>query len=350
VTIDDHGSAWLHASQFAAGMFAQGPLTQPPPPTGSLAPPPAPDLPVEAERPATDEQEPPAAHSAQHAQPTQPAQHAQPAQPANGVHLPEATQQPTEPVPLGAHLADGLRAEMLALLGRAGGQLQAVFDAYRAGATDPDAIVAAGAVPTEGAAADLLLRIRSILGELTAGPAGHARGAAGTIRTLLRAADLSRAARQYLTELRGQLLDQAESDVQNTQELALLEANSVVLQRALRTANGVAVHTYPHYWRHPYDVETNRRLLKIAPLSLGGWQQVLDQSQAAGTPEEPVLLRVYVAQDLAATERTFRRLLQAADHTRSTGDGGWFATTLEFLDEIARAIGVEIKAGTEPAL
>jgi hypothetical protein len=245
--------------------------------------------------------------------------------------------------PLGSHLADGLRTEMLALLGRAGGQLQAVFDAYRAGATSPDAVAASGAVPTDGVAADLLLRIRSILGELTAGPAGHTRGTAGTIRTLLRAPDLSREARQYLTELRGKLLDQAESELQNAQELALLEANSGVLQRALRTANAVAVHTYPHYWRHPHAVETNRRLLKIAPLSLGGWQQVLDQAQAAGTPEEPVLLRVYVTQDPAAAERTFRRLLQAADHTRSTGDGDWFATTLEFLNAGADVLRVRAR-------
>jgi hypothetical protein len=318
-------------------MFAQGPISQPPPPTGSLAPPPAPDLPVESGRSAAEQ--PPAA-----------GQPAQQVQPANGSR-PSAPPPPaTESVPLGVDLGEGLRTEMLALLSRAGGQLQAVFDAFRAGAASPAAIVAAGAVPSEGAATDLMLRIRTILGEPVADSGGHARAAAGTIRTLLRAPDLSREARRYLTELRTTLLDVAGTDVHTSQEQAVLEANSVVLQRELRTANGVAVHTYPHYWRHPYAVETNRRLLRIGTMSQSGWQQVLDQAQAAGTPEDPVLLRVYVSQDVATAEQAFRRLLQAADHTRTPDDDGWYATTLEFLDEIARALGIGIKAGSEPAL
>src|SRR5947208_1884369 len=112
VTIDDHSAAWLHTSPFAAGKFAQGPLTQPPPPTGSLAPPPAPDLPIDAQRPTAEQ--PPAA--------------AEQAPPANGTRPAEAAPPPSTSTapPLGTHLAEGLRTELLALLGRAGGQLQAV--------------------------------------------------------------------------------------------------------------------------------------------------------------------------------------------------------------------------------
>jgi hypothetical protein len=346
VTIDDQ-SAVLHTSPFAAGMFPSGPLTQPPPPTGSLAPPPAPELPADDERPAGASQHA-VADAAAETTAAETTVAETPAEPAVAETATEAeTSDGAWPV-LGLHLSDGLRTEMLALLGRSGGQLRAVFDAYRSGTTTPAAIVAAGAVATEDVAAELVLCIRTVLGEPWTASPGRARTVAGTVRTLLRVPDLSREARRHLTDLRGQLLDAAESELGKAQEQQRLDANSVVLQRELRTVHGVSVHTYPHYWRHPSQPDTNRRMVKIATMSHGGWQQVLDQAKAAGNPEEPVLLRVYVATDPPAAEQAFRRLLDAADHVRNGNGGDWYVTSLEFLDEIARALALDIKAGAGP--
>ena len=81
------------------------------------------------------------------------------------------------------------------------------------------------------------------------------------------------------------------------------------------------------------------------------WKRVLAQAAAAEVPERPVLLRFYAADDAAAAEQTFHRLLNGADHADPRADNGgrrWYTTTLEFLDEIAAALGCRIGAGAQP--
>jgi hypothetical protein len=302
VTTDDqNGPARM---PIVPGMYFAEPLTQPPPPTGSLVPPPPPPLEPELDV-------------------------------------------PSRPAIVGTtQLPDGLRHELEELLYRAGGQLRAAFEQHRTGLTSA----------SDGTAAELALRVRTILGEPWSGTPGRARGVAGTVRVLLRARDLSSEARQYLVQLRLTMLDLAESDAGQLEEQARLDANSAVLRRDLSSANGVYVFTYPHYWRYPWQAETNRRVLHVGRTANGAWQRVLDQARTAGAPEDPVLLRVYTSPDPAASEQieqVFKRLLESADHNRVlTGTGGqeWFTTSLEFLDEIARALGIEIRAGTEPVL
>lgn len=80
---------------------------------------------------------------------------------------------------------------------------------------------------------------------------------------------------------------------------------------------------------------------------------MIDQVRVAWAPEQPVLLRAYVTAEPAGTELAFQRLLESADHggaVSSGGGRGWFATSLEFLDEIADVLGIEIKAGPDSAL
>lgn len=237
------------------------------------------------------------------------------------------------------------------MLERAGGRLHEVFDQCRAGVTSPAA--AAGATAREAVAADLMLRVRTILGEPWTGPPARARSIAGTVRALMRTPGLSSQAQQYLVDLRAKMLNIAESAAAQQQEQLLLDANSTALEGELRTADGVFVYTYPHYWRHPYLVEQNRRLFRLGSTADGAWQRVVDQTRAAGAPEDPVLMRVYATTDHEAAELTFRRLLESADHggVLNSSDGReWFATTLEFLDEIANVLGMEIKAGPDPVL
>jgi hypothetical protein len=337
MAIDDPNAQRLTAP-LAPVMFGQGPLIPPPPPTGSLTPPAPPALPTQ----------PPDMRAAPTAQPAN----------TNAAHRAAGEDAPARPpaqpgAASGAHLPEGLRSEMAELLSRAGGRLQEVFDHYREGVTSPAALTAAGASPSEPIADNLLLRIRTLLGEPWTSAPGRARSIADAARSLMRTADLSREVRRYLTDLRSSMLDLAESEAGQQQEQAQLDANSVVLQREMRTANGVYVYTFPHYWRYPYQAELSRRLVRLGRTAEGVWQHTLDQARAAGAPEDPVLLRLYVATDPAAAEQAFHRLLQSADHARAVSNNGspeWFATRLEFLDEIAAAIGSEIKAGTDPVI
>jgi hypothetical protein len=198
-----------------------------------------------------------------------------------------------------------------------------------------------------------MLRIRTILGEPWTAAPERARPVAGTARALMQAPGLTGEARRYLAGVRAAMLDLAESETAQQQEQLQLDANSAVLERELRTTEGVFVYTYPHHWRHPYQVELNRRLFRLGHTADGAWKQVLDQARAAGGPEDPVLLRVYVTADPAAAEHTFRRLLSSADHAHALTNNGsreWFATTLDYFDEIAAALGSEIRAGSQPVL
>jgi hypothetical protein len=107
------------------------------------------------------------------------------------------------------------------------------------------------------------------------------------------------------------------------------------------------VYTYPHYWKYPFVPGTTRRLLKIGKTDQGAFHRVRAQARQTGAPEDPLLLRVYVSPDPAESERTFHRLLDAAEHSRSEGWGAgreWFATTLEFCDEVARALRLQVLA------
>jgi hypothetical protein len=72
-----------------------------------------------------------------------------------------------------------------------------------------------------------------------------------------------------------------------------------------------------------------------------------EQIRTTALPEDPVLLRVYPTSETDALEkeRTFHRLLEAADHDRSsarTGGTEWFLTSLKFLDEIAVTLALEV--------
>jgi hypothetical protein len=155
-----------------------------------------------------------------------------------------------------------------------------------------------------------------------------ARQAATSVRALLKQSPTSEA-RTHLAAVLTALECRACDPAAVQHEDADLRMRSADLERALVTEHGVAVYTYPHYWRHPYVAGTERHLLNVTradPETL---------MRASQTPEEPLLLRIYVGQD----ERSFHRLLEAADHARGRE---WFATTLEFCDEIAAALGLRI--------
>ena len=328
----DDPNARLRTTPIGPGVFANGPVI-PPPPTGPLTPPAPPPLSNQgSDAPAGGESARQGAHRDEVVEP--------------GADMPPY-------LGSGGQLPEGLRIELIELLGRTGGRLHEVFDQYRAGVTSPAALAAAGAGANEALAGEIVLRVRTILGEAWTGSPGRARPVAGAVRALMRAPGLSRGARQYLTELRAGMLDLAESEAAQQQEQSQLDANSAMLDGELRSGNGLFVYTYPHYWRYPYFVEQNRRLLRLGKAAHGVWQGIVEQARASGAPEDPILLRVYLSGDPAAAESAFRRLLESADHADPvTNNGGreWFATTLEFLDEIAVALGVEIKAGPNPAL
>jgi T5orf172 domain len=112
----------------------------------------------------------------------------------------------------------------------------------------------------------------------------------------------------------------------------------------LRNEPGVYVFALPHYLRHPYDEDTGDTLFKVG-MSKGVVGRFLGQTRTTALPEDPILLRVYRAENPAEEEHRFHGLLKAARQTHKGGGSAgreWFLTSLTLLDEIAELRGLTV--------
>lgn len=114
---------------------------------------------------------------------------------------------------------------------------------------------------------------------------------------------------------------------------------------------GVYVYCLPFYLAHPFDVDTGRTLLKVGHSAVDVFARVASQSRTTALPEDPVLLRVYPCESSSRREAQFHDRLVRAGHVRpDTTYAGkeWFLTTLEFLDDVATELGLEIQVVNNP--
>jgi hypothetical protein len=174
-----------------------------------------------------------------------------------------------------------------------------------------------------------------------------AQSVARKFRSILKNWQLSEDARLVLAANLVLLEDRASDPSSREQETtAALNATAEVEAEAV---SGIYVYALPHYLRYPYDKETGRTLLKVGRSDRGVISRFRSQTRTTALPEEPLLLRVYpvaAGDPSIAVERTFHRLLEAADHDRSearTGGTEWFLTSIRFLDEIANTLKLNIR-------
>ena len=121
-----------------------------------------------------------------------------------------------------------------------------------------------------------------------------------------------------------------------------------------KSTPGIYVYSLMHYLRFPYDQGTGRTLMKVGRSDRDVIKRFREQIRTTALPEEPVLLRIYESTsettELAAMEKRFHSLLDAADHDRSaarTGGTEWFLTSLKFLDEIGSTLGLRVILNTD---
>jgi hypothetical protein len=254
---------------------------------------------------------------------------------------------------LGEQLAPPVRAELHALLSHAGGQLESAYRARisRPDVTTPAALLEFTECSTVAALVNRLAVVDAVFNrQRPAGPS-IARQAAVAVRSLFKTAR-DEAVRAHLTAVAADLDELADDAVATRREEAELEAQGAELEMAVERklrdettgAAAVYVYTYPHYWKHPYVPGTERRLLRVGTTDGSTFTRIRAQSRQTGAPEDPLLLRVYVAPEPAATSRAFHRLLDAADQADAEGTTigpDWYSTTLEFCDEIAAALRLE---------
>jgi hypothetical protein len=244
-------------------------------------------------------------------------------------------------------LAEALHKVLLDAPGQLGTSYAALVGHPSAG---PSELLAHTDVANVGALSNRLAVVRAVLNRVTPGGPTLAGQVAASVRVLLRSAT-DPSVKAHLALVIADL-EVVQGDVRAAQaEVVQLETKSAELEAktatTLRGASGVYVYTYPHYWRYPYVPGSEQRLLKVGRTDRGAWTRVRDQARSTGAPETPLLLRVYVGRDSTAVEAQFHRLLDTAGHPRSEGGAAgreWFATHLAFLDEIARALELEVLA------
>ena len=236
------------------------------------------------------------------------------------------------------------------------GALGKVARAISDGVTSISEMVSIGAGANSGHAGNLA-RVYNFIQDRNPPSAPSRAAIAGrSIGGLLRDnPDLSEQAITYLRELR-QLADSIEkNDEAVADEQIQLKKASEELTKKVEKLGGVYVYTFPTYLMVPAKVDPERFWLKIGQTGRVVEKRVSDQLRSTAMPEDPVILRVYTEPsgdslgseaDYAALEKKFHKLLMSAGHSKTSARSGgteWFATTLEFLDEIAETLDLDIE-------
>lgn len=251
-------------------------------------------------------------------------------------------------------ISDDVRMELEQALAANQGQLGETFRLIRQGLTGNRELVEAGAAANSGAIGNLRVAIDAILdGELPQAPS-RALQARRSIGGILRDnPDLSDATVAYLDSLRVRL-EAIESDSARIEEEdAELEKASRQIEEEAGDLSGVYVFTLPTFRRVVQKADPDRFWFKVGKTDRTAGVRIGEIRRATGLPEDPWLARVYAHPTMtpADLERAFHRLLEAGGHGRPSGRNNgldWFATNLEFLDEIAGALGCRTVTGEAP--
>jgi hypothetical protein len=245
----------------------------------------------------------------------------------------------------------GFNAEMLGALERDTTALGEMWRGRRSGLTDEQIAERRGTENTNWIW--LYERFLKALttGDLPTAPS-VARHSARNYRRLLQRGDFSAPVAAVLAEDLAVL----EARAQDQSELAREDekAQAVTAEAEQEAVPGIYVYALPHYLRHPYDDERGATLLKVGRTDRDSIVRFREQTRTTALPEDPVLLRIYSAEgmDTLDIENRFHRLMEKAGHARSaarTGGREWFVTSVGFLDEIARTLGLKIRAVSDLA-
>ena len=236
------------------------------------------------------------------------------------------------------------------------GVLGKVARAMAEGITSPTALANMGAGANSGHSGNLARVVRYVQNGIPPTAPSRAARTGRSIGGLLRDnPDLSAEAIKYLQDLR-ELVDSIEKDdYARAGEAIQLNQASEELTQKVEKLGGVYVYTFPTYLMVPAKVDPERFWLKIGQTGRVVNKRVSEQLRSTAMPEDPVILRVYTDPkgevvgsevDYAALEKKFHKLLMSAGHSKTSARSGgteWFATTLEFLDEIAETLELDIE-------
>ncbi len=247
-------------------------------------------------------------------------------------------------------------AELNESLRSSTGVLGKVARAMAEGVTSPSELAKIGAGANSGHAGNLARVVQYIQDGIPPTAPSRAAMTGRSIGGLLRDnPKMSAEAIEYLRLLREQVDNIEKNDEARAGESDQLTKASEELTQKVEKLGGVYVYTFPTYLLVPAKVDPERFWLKIGQTGRVVEKRVSDQLRSTAMPEDPVILRVYtdpnsksgqIEIDYSVLEKKFHKLLMSAGHSKTSARSGgteWFATTLEFLDEIAETLLLEIE-------
>lgn len=246
------------------------------------------------------------------------------------------------------HLNPGVEENLHAALASNSGSLGRTFLLLQDGISSNLDLVNAGAAANTGAASNSRAIVTSILsGACPSSPsiaalAGRAIG--GLLRTY---SEFNPETKDYLLTLRAKLDEHAENTEAVLKEDSEIGAASEMLERTAESLDGVYVYTFPTYYRTVQKSDPERFLYKIGKTNHSSEERIKEQQRSTNMPEDPWILRVYRSSTLTPIdiEKRFHSILVAAGHGRAPGKRAgreWFFTNLDFLDEIAEMLSLDI--------
>lgn len=239
--------------------------------------------------------------------------------------------------------SEGVRAEIVSFLEQDNSRVGQVYRLQEKGLS-PQEIAEELDVASSGFVWGAARQVRALLeGDLPTAPTVARRGAR-KFRSVQRSGGWSPEARDYLEHQTRELERRTNDD--SAREAEVQRAKNETEKAEARNEVGVYVYSLPHYLLHPYEPDSGRTLMKVGRSESDVIQRFRNQTRITALPEEPVLLRIYRIGngETVEAEKTFHRLLEAADHYRSvarTAGREWFVTSTRFLDELARALNFD---------
>jgi hypothetical protein len=126
------------------------------------------------------------------------------------------------------------------------------------------------------------------------------------------------------------------------------------LAQKVEQLGGVYVYTFPTYLMVPAKLDPERFWFTVGQTGRVVEKRIADQLRSTAMPEDPVILRVYSGNSTelpglvsyGELEKKFRQLLAAAGHSKTSARFGgteWFATTIEFLDQISLTLDLRVE-------
>ena len=246
-----------------------------------------------------------------------------------------------------------LRAELEGYMRSDEYLLGQIFNLYTQGVTNAKDLVSQSSAANSGVVYNNLAMIKALLESKIPKGATISRHSAWAVgRILKNNLEISNELKNYLNDLKVSLLNNSENLSAVIHDQVIIDNQSDELaKKASVIKNGIYVYSFPTYLHYRSIEDPDLTWFKIGFTGDEVWKRIIGQNRQTSMPEDPKLLRIYHREGmiLEEIEKTFHTTLEAFGQERAAtrhrkAGTEWFATTLNAIDALAKAMSLEIES------